>query len=61
MLKEEYYMNRETGEILTATAAIHDFYKTHGALDRWTDLWIFTGDYAETTITAPNFINVINV
>ena len=61
MLRDELWMNKETGEILPATLAIKDYYKTHGALERWTDLWENTGDYADTFISFPDFINALEL
>ena len=42
-MREELYYNSETGEIATATDAIHDFYQTHGGLETWKDSWTFFG------------------
>ena len=39
MLQDVYFMNKETGELKPSGEAIREFYKTHGALDRWTDEW----------------------
>lgn len=61
MLKEEYVMNIETGEILTVSAAIRDFYKTHGALEPWTALWKFTGEEADSYLAAPNFAATVRI
>lgn len=59
MPHDEIYMNIETGEILPAEQAIHQFYtvEKHGALDAWTDEWIPTGEYAESFLDAPDFHN----
>lgn len=40
---DEYAMNRETGELKPCTQVIREFYKTHGALEAWTDEWEPTG------------------
>lgn len=58
-MKDIYLMNKETGEILPSAQAIHEYYKTHGALEAWTDEWQETNLAVEgSTIPAPDFTNV---
>lgn len=62
MLHEVYFMNKETGELLPAGEAIRDYYKTHGPLDRWTDMWEETGmEVPGRYITAPDFSGTVNL
>ena len=61
MLHDEYFMNKITGELMTGTAAIKEFYKTHGALERWADEWMPTGMEADEILDAPNFTGAVNV
>lgn len=60
MLRDELFVNKETGEVLPATMAIKDYYKSHGPLEAWTDLWEATGDYADIFISVPDFVNSLN-
>jgi len=55
-------MNIETGEILTGTQAIQQYYgiEKHGCLDAWTDEWKPTGEQASNLLDVPNFAQVIN-
>lgn len=57
-MKDLYFMNKETGELLPATLAIRDFYKTHKALDAWTDLWQETNIEAENDLDFPDFTKI---
>lgn len=60
MLQDVYFMNRLTGELMASGAAIHEFYKTHGALERWTDEWEETDIPVEGQfLTAPNFAGAV--
>lgn len=57
---DELWYNNETGEVVTATQAIRDFYKENDWFLSWTDFYTFTGQYSDTTIDAPDFTkNVI--
>lgn len=62
MVHDEYFMNIETGEILTGTQAIQQYYgiEKHGCLDAWTDEWKPTGEQASNLLDVPNFAQVIN-
>lgn len=60
-MKDELWMNTETGELVEATKIIRDFYKAHGALEDWTIGWIFSGLYSDETISAPNFAAAVNL
>jgi len=57
-MKDVYFMNKETGEILPSSVAIKDFYKTHGILESWTDLWEETNMETETEMASPDFSNI---
>lgn len=57
-MKDELVMDRETGELIPATVAISIFYKTHKALEAWTDAYQPTGMEAENEISAPDFSKV---
>lgn len=62
MLLDEYARNVKTGELLPCTEAIHEFYKTHGALERWTDEWEPTGTPVPgSNLAAPNFARAVNI
>lgn len=61
MLFDELFMNVETGEVLPGTAAIREFYRSHGALEAWTDIWVPTGEMSEEILTAPDFASAIRV
>lgn len=52
---DELWENNETGEVITATQAISDFYAVNAWDARWTDFYTFTGLYSDTTLDAPNF------
>lgn len=60
-MKDIYLMKKSTGEIEPATKVIRDFYKTHDALDAWTDEWIETDlEVEDIKIDLPDFTRVIN-
>lgn len=61
MIKDVYSMNNKTGEILPTMQAIAEFYKTHNALDAWTDEWTPTDIEAENEIQIPNFLQTIKI
>ena len=62
MLHDEYFMNKETGELMPSGEAIRDFYKTHGALEPWTALWEPTGlEVEDKYIDAPDFSRAVKV
>jgi len=52
---DELWYNNETGEVVTATQAIRDFYRENAWFLNWTDYYTFTGQYSVTTIEAPDF------
>lgn len=56
---DELYVSKETGEVLPATHAIREFYKTHGALEAWTDEWEPTGEMSDVLLEAPDFIGAL--
>lgn len=60
-MHDELVIDKATGEILTATEAIHIFYgvKKHSALDSWLDDYELTGEEAKTFIPAPDFAKVL--
>lgn len=59
MIKErvhdELWQDNETGEVITATQAISEFYKANAWDAQWTNYYTFTGLYSDTTIDAPDF------
>lgn len=59
---DEYFMNKMTGELLPSGDAIHEFYKTHGALEPWTDEWEPTGlEVSGSFLAAPDFSGALNI
>ena len=63
---DEIVISKETGEALTATQAIHEFYKTHGIMEAWTDEYELTGESAtpdifgkDAYLAMPDFTNVL--
>lgn len=58
---DELWRNNETGEVVTATQAIRDFYKVNDWSLSWTDYYTFTGQYSDTMIDAPDFTKPINI
>ena len=38
-MKDVYVVNKLTGELLPAQTAIREFYRDHGILESWTDLY----------------------
>lgn len=60
-MKDEYAMNIFTGELLPCTQAIKEFYKTHGALEAWTEEWKPTGQEADSFLSAPDFAGAVSV
>lgn len=61
MIMDEYFMNKITGEIKASGEAIHEFYKNHGALERWTDEWEPTGQNTGKPLAAPDFRRAVRV
>ena len=60
-MKDVYFMNKETGEILPGTEAIREFYRNHGILEAWTDEWEETKLEVEgTELAAPDFTRILN-
>ena len=57
---DELWYNNETGEVVTATQAISEFYKTNAWDAQWTNYYTFTGLYSDTTIDAPDFTKSVN-
>lgn len=60
-MKDELVMNKETGEVIPATEAIHIFYtvEKHNALDSWLDDYELTGRDADTDLPMPDFMNIL--
>lgn len=58
-MSDVYFVNKFTGELLPSSEAIHDFYKTHGALEDWQTEWAETTTETGKALAAPNFINAI--
>lgn len=59
-MKDLYAMNKETGEIEPCTKVIHEFYKTHDCLERWTDYWEVTEiEVEEIELLSPDFTKVL--
>ena len=58
-MKDVYFVNKLTGEMLPSSEAIRDFYKTHGALESWTDEWTETNEETGEYLSMPNFVNAI--
>lgn len=63
MLYQEEFINVDTGEVLSASAAIRQFYteEKHGALENWRDVWKKTGRYTSDIVDAPNFAAAVNI
>lgn len=61
-MKDELVMNKSTGEVISATEAIHIFYtvEKHNALESWLDDYELTGLEADNEIELPNFTATIN-
>ncbi len=51
---DELWYNNETGEVVTATQAIRDFYRENAWFLNWTDYYTFTGQYSVTTFDVPD-------
>ena len=61
-MKDVYAMSLETGELVPVTKVIREFYKTHNALDAWTDLWEPTSIPVEDSdLAAPDFLGALNI
>lgn len=65
-MNDEYAMNKETGEIIPATEAIHIFYgiENHGYMESWLDEWKLTGmPVADRFIESPEkvFAAAVNI
>lgn len=58
---DELWENNETGEVITATQAISEFYKVNTWDARWTNYYTFTGLYSDTTLNVPNFRNTVEL
>ena len=54
---DELWTDNETGELITATEAIHRHYTINkfDYLSDWTKYYTFTGQYSETLIEYPDF------
>lgn len=62
MLHDEYFMNKNTGELLPSGEAIRDFYKSHGWRERWTDEWEPTGiEIEDSMLDAPDFRRAVSI
>ena len=61
-MRDEYVMDRETGELIPATEAIRIFYtvERHDIRDAWTDKYTPTGlDVPGSRLEAPNFAGAV--
>jgi hypothetical protein len=56
---DELWYDNETGEVMTATRAIKEFYNTNEWFERWTDYYTFTGEYSVETIDYPDFERIV--
>lgn len=64
MLKDTYFMNKYTGELLPGMAAIHQFYavEKHKYNEAWTDEWQDTGRECENDyIPFPDFAGTVKI
>lgn len=62
MLRDVYFMNKLTGELVPSADAIHDFYKSHGWRDRWTNEWEETDISVEGRyLDAPDFTKALRI
>lgn len=61
-MKDSIVMNVITGEVMTATEAIRQYYSVdkHDILDAWTDEWTDTGLEADTELLFPDFTKVLS-
>lgn len=59
MIKEELFRNKRTGEIVTGSHAIKEFYKTHNGMESWTDEYLPTGSYSDEDLSPPDFTKVM--
>jgi len=59
-VRDELWQDNETGEVITATQAISEFYKANAWDAQWTNYYTFTGLYSDTTIDAPDFTKAVN-
>ncbi len=63
-MRDEYFINILTGEILPGEKAIHQYYTVdkHGIFDNWLDEWQPTGQECENDfITPPDFTRAIKI
>jgi hypothetical protein len=55
-MKDIYLMDKTTGELIPAEMAILAFYKTHGALEDWTEYYEETDlEVDRSSISFPDF------
>lgn len=59
MIKEELFINKRTGEIVTGSCAIREFYKTHNCMESWTDEYLPIGSYSDEELSPPDFTKVM--
>ena len=61
-MRDLYAESKETGELVPCEKVIHEFYKTHGALERWTDYWTITNIEVENSfVPMPDFTGAVNI
>lgn len=58
-VKDELWTDNETGELMTATEAIHRHYITFDIFSDWTKYYTFTGQYSNELIEYPDFSKAI--
>lgn len=61
-MRDLYAMSKETGKLVPCEQVIHEFYKTHGALERWTDYWEVTNIEVEgSSLELPDFRKAVRI
>ena len=58
-MNDELWIDNDTGELITATEAIHRHYQDHDTMSDWTAFYTFTGQYSDTLISQPDFTSVV--
>ena len=58
---DELWEDNETGEVVTATQAISEFYAVNTWELNWTNYYTFTGFYSDTMLDAPDFGKAVNL
>lgn len=58
---DELWEDNETGEVITATQAISEFYRDNTWELNWTNYYTFTGQYSDTMLDVPEFETTVKL